>query len=335
MRVLFIAKLGQTYSKASEYAMSSGLFNSAKFMVDMLNSRGVDASVVHVVDNNDIDREVTQSNPDVAIIEALWVTPSKFDVLTQLHPNVQWVIRMHSEVPFLAQEGVAMSWLFDYLKKPNVFVAFNSTYALRDFMRVSGSDKLLYLPNYYPGNGPEPRKYETEDLHELHVGCFGAIRPLKNQLIQAMAAVQYANLEGKHLNFHMNTSRVEGGAEVLNNIRSLFSNSPHLLVEHLWLPHSQFCHLLSLMDLVMCVSLSETFCIVAADAVSLRVPIVVSSEIPWASRLSQADPTSMSSILDAMYRVMSLKRTSGFLSRLGLSSYNSKSVDTWLQFLNK
>ncbi len=334
MRVLFIAKVGQGYSEAyKEYALSSGLYNSAQFVVDMLNSRGCDASVVHVIDNNDIDREVTQNRPDVVIIEALWVTPSKFDELVPLHPNVQWVVRMHSEVPFLAQEGVAMHWLFDYLKKPNVFVAFNSTYALHDFARVSGFDKLLYLPNYYPEQSPTSGTLSSTDLN---VGCFGAIRPLKNQLIQAMAAIGYAGMENEHLNFHMNTSRVEsGGSDILKNIRGLFSNSPHTLVEHPWLSHSRFQHLISQMDLMMCVSLSETFCIVAADAVSLRVPIVVSPEVTWASRLSQADPTSMYSILSAMYRVMNLKRTSGFLSRLGLKSYNNKSIEVWLQFCNK
>src|ERR1035437_8193029 len=111
-RVLFIAKKGQRYSGVYGYAASSGLLNSATFVEEMLHNLGVGAKVVHVVDNNDIDRAVTQYQPDVVIIEALWVIPSKFYVLTQLHPRVQWVIRVHSEIPFLAQEGMAMQWLF-------------------------------------------------------------------------------------------------------------------------------------------------------------------------------------------------------------------------------
>src|ERR1035437_227394 len=328
-RVLFIAKKGQKYSGAYGYAASSGLLNSATFVVEMPNNRGVDAKFVHVVDNNDIDREVTQHRPDVVIIEALWVTPSKFDVLTQLHPNVQWVVRVHSEVPFLAQEGMAMQWLFGYLNRTNVFVAFNSQRALHDFTRVSWSDKLLYLPNYFPEHKMLPRKDKSEDLH---VGCFGAIRPLKNQLMQAMSAIRYADLEHKHLKFHMNTTRVEGGEEVLKNIRGLFYDSPHYLVEHEWLHHSRFQHLLSHMDFAMCVSLSETFCIVAADAVALGIPLVCSPEVPWSSKMSQADSTSMDSILDALYRVGRLRRISGYLNRCGLKENNSRSVEVWLQF---
>lgn len=330
-KVLFIAKKGQRYSGAYGYAASSGLLNSATFVVEMLNKHGVDAMVVHVNDNNDIDREVTQHHPDVVVIEALWVIPSKFDVLTKLHPSVQWIVRVHSEMPFLAQEGIAMQWLFDYLVNPSVSVAFNSLRALHDFMRVSWSDKLLYLPNYFPETSHTAHKDKGK---ALNVGCFGAVRPLKNQLLQAMSAIRYADLEHRHLNFHMNTTRVEGGEEVLKNIRSLFSNSVHQLIEHEWLHHSRFQHLLSRMDFAMCVSLSETFCIVAADAVTLRVPLVCSSEVPWSSRLSQASPTSMDSILDSMFRVGRLRRTSGYLNRLGLKEYNNRSIEVWLRCLS-
>jgi hypothetical protein len=325
-RILFIAKKNQDYG----YSALSGLFNSALFVVDMLRDSHVDAKFVSVHDNNDIDREVTQYQPDIVVIEALWVVPSKFDVLTRLHPGVQWVIRVHSEMPFLAQEGMAMRWLFSYLDIPNVFVAFNSLRALHDFTRVSWSEKLLFLPNYFQENPCTSNKKSSE---ELHIGCFGAIRPLKNQLMQAMAAVRYADLEHKHLNFHMNTTRVEGGEEVLKNIRSLFANSPHRLVDHEWLHHHRFQYLLSRMDLAMCVSLSETFCIVAADAVALGVPLVCSPEVHWSSRMSQADPTSMDSILDAMYRVGRLSRVSGWMNKRGLKEYNSRSKEVWLQFL--
>jgi hypothetical protein len=328
-RVLFIVKKGQQYSGNYGYA-SSGLCNSATFVADMLRYHGVDAKFVQVVDNNDIDRVVTQNQPDVVVIEALWVVPEKFEVLHRLHPGVLWVVRVHSEVPFLAQEGIAIRWLFEYLKNPDVFVAFNSLRALHDFMRVSWSDKLLYLPNYFQEH---PYTAKGKNNEEFHVGCFGAIRPLKNQLLQAMSAIRYADLEHKHLNFHMNTNRVEGGEETLKNIRSLFANSLHRLVDHEWLSYSRFQHLLSKMDLNMCVSLSETFCIVAADAVSLGVPLVCSPEVVWSSSISQADPTSMDSILEAMYRVEKLRKVSGYLNKRGLRSYNRRSKEVWLNFL--
>ena len=330
-RILFIAKKGQVYSDgySCEYT-SSGLLNSAKFVVDMLLDHDIDATLVQVIDNNEIDREVTKYRPDVVIIEALWVVPEKFEVLTKLHPSVQWVVRVHSEIPFLAQEGIAIQWIFDYLKQDGVYVGFNSHRALHNFLRVSWSNKLLYLPNYFPTQHQGTPKDKSP---ALHIGCFGAIRPLKNQLLQAMSAIRYADLVGKELKFHMNTARVEGGHEVLKNIRALFKETKHTLVEHGWLHHSRFQHLLARMDLSMCVSLSETFCLVAADSVSLGVPLVCSPEVRWSSRVSQADPTSMDSILDAMYRVGRLRRFTTILNRLGLKEYDQRSVEVWKEFL--
>jgi hypothetical protein len=77
----------------------------------MLVANGVDSTIIEVIDNNGIDREVTKYKPTHVIIEALWVIPSKFEILTKLHPNVKWIIRLHSEIPFLANEGIAMEWM--------------------------------------------------------------------------------------------------------------------------------------------------------------------------------------------------------------------------------
>ena len=91
-KVLFILK--KRKSSHSNYSVvSSGLFNSANFVSDMLNKNGIESHLVEVIDNNCIDREVTQYKPTHVIIEALWVVPSKFEVLTKLHPNVEWIIR--------------------------------------------------------------------------------------------------------------------------------------------------------------------------------------------------------------------------------------------------
>ena len=83
------------------------------------------------------------------IIEALWVVPSKFEVLQKLHPNVKWIIRLHSEVPFLANEGIAMEWIFDYMKYDNVIISVNSKRMERE-MNIILPKPVLYLPNYYP-----------------------------------------------------------------------------------------------------------------------------------------------------------------------------------------
>ena len=133
-KILFILKIKQNYSTTNDYSigLSTGLYNSAQFMNEMLINGGFDSQMVSVTDNNDIDREVSLHKPTHVIIEALWVVPSKFDVLCKLHPNVKWVIRLHSEIPFLANEGMAMDWLGEYAKYNNVILSCNSPQTTKD-----------------------------------------------------------------------------------------------------------------------------------------------------------------------------------------------------------
>lgn len=329
-RILFIAKKGSGYSGTYSYSYhSSGLFNSAKFVVRMLIEHGVEARLVVVQDNNDIDREVSQYKPDVVIIEALWVVPDKLKVLVQLHPNVQWVVRIHSDIPFLAQEGIAIQWIHEYVQLPNVRVGFNMHKTLESF--VYPREKLVYLPNYFPAE-ERRSKVERSERH-INIGCFGAIRPLKNQLLQAMAAIQYADKANKTLHFHINATRVEGGTEVLKNMRALFRHSEHKLIEHVWHNHRAFQAVLERMDVSMCVSLSETFCIVAADSVSLGVPLVCSSEVPWASSGSIVKATDAKDIAEGIHRVIAWKTFHNAMNRHGLKEYDRKSIKIWLEFL--
>src|ERR1700688_108726 len=194
LRVLFILKFRE--DSPGQYAyhyFSSGLFWSAKFVVEMLARTGIEAKLVQVVDNNDIDREVAAFQPDVVIIEALWVIPEKFDILQKLHPSVEWVVRLHSNIPFLANEGVAIGWIKGYQDR-GVMIAVNDTRMLADIDGVVESE-VVYLPNFYPVHAPFEKYRDDDDA--IRVACFGAIRPLKNQLIQAVAAIRFADQHDK------------------------------------------------------------------------------------------------------------------------------------------
>lgn len=337
-RVLFVVKQRAGYSTSpddSNYC-SSGLLNSATFVVDMLQANGVDAELIEAVDNNAIDKAVHDFKPQVVIIEAFWVVPEKFDVLVKLHPHVQWIVRGHSNLPFLANEGIAIGWIFGYLRHRNVSVAFNAPEITKDFQALTPSlaHKVLYLPNFYPTNKRGTAEKSNDIV--LKVGCFGAIRPLKNQLIQAVAAIRFADELKRPLKFYMNVSRLEeGGNNVLKNIRALFTNTGHRLVEVDWLTHPDFLKLVRKMDVAMAVSLSETFCITAADAVAEGVPLVCSKEVPWASHLSVADATSSNSIIARLHRVTGyLKRPSRTFNFRNLRDYSQESKRIWLKFFS-
>lgn len=308
VKLLFLTKYRDfSYTREDSCAnpsskiFSSGLHNSVTFVVDMLKTRGYDVAHESCADNNEIDKYVTLHRPTHVILEALWVVPSKLDVLMPLHPTVQWGLRLHSEVPFIANEGIAIEWIHEYANK-GAFITANSPRML-DATEVILDGFVGYTPNFYP---VVDGRWEHNDSNNLDIGCFGAIRPLKNHLMQAKAAMLYANQEGKHLRFHINGTRVEGGGNpILKNIRALFDNSDHELIEHDWLDHDAFRKLLSEIDCLLQVSFTETFNIVAADAVTENVPVVTSSEVMFIASPFLADPTDLRDIAKKIGRAIS------------------------------
>jgi hypothetical protein len=363
-RVLFVLKYREdTYGSAglengnwgdggedARRPLSSGLYNSARMVVGMLEHHGVPVKLVHVLDNNYIHREIVKFNADVVIIEAFWVVPEKFDELYQVAPHVKFIIRNHSETPFLANEGIAFDWMLKYVRKPNVFMSANAPRMNEETRFLVGLEneqwtpdmvdlKTPYLPNYYPTRDCPTSASDVGTNDEfINIGCFGAVRPLKNTLEQAIASMKFAKRLGKRLRFHINGGRIEmGGQPILKNLYELFKHFPQYeLVNHPWMEHTEFRALIASMDLVTQVSFSETFNIVAADAVTQNVLTITSSEVPWSARILQANPTSSSDIADAMMRGWELRHSNPTFnpSLIGLEHYNKDSEKHWLSYLS-
>lgn len=344
-KVLFILKRREDYNHvlhSSHLGLSTGLFNSASFMCDMLNKGGVHSKLVVVPDNNSIDREVNRFQPTHVIIEALWVVPQKFAILQKLHPNVKWIIRLHSELPFLAGEGMAMDWIADYMSFKNLYLGINAprmmseveTYVTAKYGKEKMKDKLIYLPNYYPQDYKYKKLDKSKDI--IHIGCFGAIRPLKNHMVQAIAAVKFAESIGKKLYFHINSGRIEmKGEPVTNNLRALFTelyDKGHRLINHTWTPREQFLELCAQMDIGMQVSFSETFNIVGADLVSQGVPLVGSDEIPWMCHSFSAEATESEDIYNKLMRTYKYSFINTKLNQINLKLYTNKTRKIWIDY---
>lgn len=357
-KILFILKNRDIYGEydgpslpveSGATRLSSGLLNSASFVEQMLVQAGIFCKLVHVTDNNDIDREVFAYKPTHVIIEGLWVVPEKFDILHKLHPSVKWIIRLHSEIAFLAMEGIAMEWIIKYVKHPYVMVSCNSHRATRDLRDLLSSfhpdwnehklaEKVILLPNYYPTKEGSIRPKNENRSLPLNIGCFGAIRPLKNQLAQAFAAIRYARNENRTLHFHINGGRNEqGGERNFKNIAALFEESGNKLIRHSWMGHSEFLKVLREMDASMCVSFTETFCIVAADTVNERIPLVTSSEVFWSSPQCQASPNDIDAIEKALRRVLNPITRGVFINinHRKLVEYDEESRRLWLDYFKK
>jgi hypothetical protein len=333
LRVLFVCK------NRSAYGISFGLINSCLFICNALRSVGIECKVVQVEDNNKIDHVVHEYKPSHVFVEALWVVPQKFDVLCSKYKKVEWFVRVHSKIPFLAHEGMAIDWFKGYYevsKRHNNFqIASNNEDVIVSLDRAFDIP-VGHWPNiYYPPDYCNTTPVTQRGPKYIDIGCFGAIRPMKNQLYQALAAISFGNEIHKQVRFHINANRVEQkGDPILKNIEHAFEGTKHTLIRHEWMNHLEFIRVVKQMELGMQVSFSESFDIVAADFVWNGIPIVGSPDIDWLSFLYKANPNSIDSIINKLHvayygQAVNLQH----LNKLNLDLYNQHSLRLWLENL--
>ncbi len=330
--VLFIVK-DRKMPGYCGYGGNFGLYQSARHVCFFLQESGIKCKVVEALDNNYIDRLVKEYKPKLVIIEALWVVPDKFYVLHKLHPKVQWMIRLHSELPFLANEGIATEWIKKYEsmrfeEKIPISLSSNSEELIKDLESWT-KFKIKYSPNTFRMHENAHRKVPHDKI--IDIGMFGALRPIKNPLAQAIAAIRFGDEIDKKVRFHINAGRVEqGGDPVLKNVVHAFDNSQHEVVLHEWYDYTKFQEVVRSMDMGTQVSFSETFNIVTANFVDNGVPIVVSDKIKWMPFWTKADPYDVEDIVHKMHRVYWLGPV---LNKCYLNYNNSIALDEWLEWL--
>lgn len=350
MKVLFLLKQNYDYSWYSK--SKAGLYNSALLIKEALEKH-MDTKLVVCVDGNSIDKELHDYKPDFAILEAIWVTPDKLRELVALHPRVRFIVRIHSKISFLAHEGNALEWIIEYSKINNVDIAYNEKSTAEDFLAVD--IKSSFLPNIYKYICQEPMSFakrafltrkalynrfrQVKDIFpatHLNVGCFGAIRPMKNQLLQAFAALEFAKENGYVLHFHINSPRQEqGGNSVLKNLRALFKDRADELVEHDWLSHNQFLELIQHMDIGLQTSMSESFNIVSADFVRQGVPIVASTEVTWLPEINRVVFDDVKDTKRAMDYALKNSELNVYLAQRSLNQYSENAFRDWMYYLSR
>lgn len=342
LNAVFICK-----KRTDEYG-SYGLYNSAKFVSNyIIRDLHQASSVEQAIDANCIDKIVTDKNATHVIIEALWVTPEKLEEILSLkrHKGRKWIVRIHSKVSFIAHEGLAFDYISKYAKLSNKFknlyIAPNNEEFTDDLISLYRGN-FVYLPNIYcKEKFNQAKKCKVCEKTSINIGCFGAIRPMKNHLIQAIAAIEFANIIDKKLFFHINIRAEQKGEQIYKNLEKLFNTTvdinghkKHTLVTHNWLSHNDFLNLVSSMDIGLQVSFNESFNIVASDFITADIPIVISPEIKTILPIFRADPSSSDSIKDALlftYNTKFLKLHK--LNNLTLLYHNTNAKEEWNNFL--
>ena len=233
-----------------------------------------------------------------------------------MYPHIIWIIRLHSAIPFLSIESSqSMKWLADYCRIDNTFIGVNDPRLLTELSiylsnvkdETSSKDmssRLLYLPNYYPQDNVQQFKKNISSDDTINIACFGAIRPFKNNMTQALASIEFCKRKNKKLRFHINSGRNElNGGNVYENLTQLFQNldsNQYSLVCHPWASRKDFLKICSNIDIGMQVSFTETFNIVGCDIITNGVPIIGSTEIPWLNKRYTASSQDVEEIIDKL-----------------------------------
>ena len=164
-RVLFLVKHRSAYG--CDAPLTSGLYNSARMACEMVKRLGIAARIEHCIDGDFVEAAAVGFRATHVIIEAFWVTPAKFAELSRVLPDVRFIVRNHSETPFLANEGIAFEWALAYLAQ-GVSVAPNAprmldelrflARAVRPDLDDAGiADLTPFLPNAYGVREEPPR----------------------------------------------------------------------------------------------------------------------------------------------------------------------------------
>lgn len=341
-RILFVLKRREDFDpiKHNEISKQCGLYNSIDYVHNMLISQGYDSQLSICIDNNCINGYIYKFKPTHVIIEALWVVPEKIRLLQSMYPEIKWIIRLHSAIPFLSIESSqSMKWVAEYCRINKTFIAVNDPRLFTELsiylfnVETDFSSRLMYLPNYYPLNSNIKKfKPSISDSEVIDIACFGAIRPFKNIMTQALASIEFCRQKNKKLRFHINSGRNElNGTNVYENLTQLFSNlnDRYELVCHPWASRDEFLEICSTIDIGMQVSFTETFNIVGADIIRNGVPLIGSSEIPWLNERYAASPQDIDDIIDKLILTYDNLERNVIDNQKSLFEYLEKTTTLW------
>jgi hypothetical protein len=199
------------------------------------------------------------------------------------------------------------------------------------------NERIIYMPNFYP---QEYKKKEyNSNKYWIDIACFGAVRPLKNHMLQVIAALKFARKINRQLRFHINLGRIEmKGDPILNNLRGFFQQlepQGHQMIGHEWTPREGFLEICSQMDIGLQCNFSETFNIVSADLISQGVPVVGSYEIPWSTRWFNARPAESDEICDKLLLTHRFPQVNVKLNQWNLDKYTNNTRVEWLKYFVK
>jgi hypothetical protein len=338
IRRVHVALFYRKFMAANSPYCHVGLGVNALHTVKVLRRHGISSHAQGVENVAAIEAYLNaHSETTHVVIEAIWVNTPAMLNLAGSYPEVNFLVRSHSQIGFLQVEPGAVKLIREQLVAQegtiNFRVAANSR-RLGGFLQDAYAGSCLYLPNLYDAERPTRKRDERHDHRTLRISSFGALRLLKNHPTAAAAALLIARELGCDLEFWISVDRVEHGAGILSTLRNMFAGLPWAkLVENKWEPWEKFHRTARHMDLCLQPSFTETYNIVSVDSVCEGTPCVVGPSIEWAPRSWQVDVDDPGAIA----RVGSHLLSSHSAAAEGLKSfeaYQAESIKIWKEYLS-
>lgn len=283
MSVVLAYKNFAAQKNISHIGLGVAAINTAK----VLRHAGIKAHVWPVLSAADLRRRLKAAPAKEVIISAPWIPSTDLQELSNDFQDTHFAVNCHSNVGFLQadRDGVKLiREIMDIeLGTQNIHLGGNSRRFCR-WVRATFGSPCTYLPNLYSLDVDAVSQGPTFTGGKLRIAAFGAIRPLKNLMSAAGAALEISKTLRAPLELWVSSGRTEGGGDtVLGAVEEMLRGLPHVkLIMSGWQPWPKFRKVVAHMHLLLQPSYTESFNMVTADGVAEGVPSVVSDAIDWA-----------------------------------------------------
>jgi hypothetical protein len=313
-----------------------GLGVSALNTSKVLSRRGIDVEVWPVNKASDLASGLKERAATHVVISAPWMPSSDLQTLLTTFPATRFAVNCHSNVGFLQADSNGVKLVregMDLEMGSTRFHVAGNSMKFCQWIKAAYNAPCVYLPNlYHLESAPTPRPGYSSGT--LRIGSFGAIRPLKNFMSAAGAALAIARSLKANLELWVSTGRTEGGGDtVMRSIHAMLDGAPGVtLIQAGWQSWPGFRRTAGNMHLLLQPSYTESFNMVTADGVAEGVPSVVSEAIDWAPDHWKAQTDDVLDIARVGRSLLSDAHAvaDGYAA---LTAHNEKGIASWIQFL--
>ena len=317
-----------------------GLNVAALTNARVLRQHGIHVAVFPVCHNVDLFHAILEYEREHkkplthVIISAPWMSRHDTKSMIEFFPDIQFVVECHSNVGFLQADPNAMALIRAIIglsrTHSNILLGGNSKPFVEWARQVYGAEVVL-LPNLYPVT--EPRKHRWDGLPPVKIGVFGAVRPQKNFMTAAAAAMLIQRELHLPVELHMSDGGEGDGGSVSRAIHQMTKNVLGFeVVKHLWRPWQEFIEVVEKMDLLIQPSYTESFNMITADGIVAGVPSVVSEAIRWAPKSWKADSDDVADVARVGVKLLR-SRLSVWRGMSARRKSNRYALEHWFRYL--